>query len=731
MYKKPIPQEPIIATPKKAKSTISRVTKAKTCRAKSTKAKSVRAKSVRAKSVRARSERAKSLRARSTKAKSTRAKSTRAKTTKAKSVKTSKSTKSKKEKTPAPQPFMFDRDRYLQERLQQRLQQQRQQQLQHASNISSNRIVIATNPEIPSAIKLRVNYNKDLNTSALSMKSSENFKAPTTPLMTNAKDASFCSGCQTDLSIGNVKSSREEFYSYLGIDTNPVPETQKSPESSHADTSLSSAQRRSLRVFIQQKQIESITKSNERLNRSLGDLTSNSKSVVANSFSAQMSSSFLKNPKCDEPNQPTAHKTVRRLSNEFNAMLDNNKIRKLSTAQNGFRDFSLNMSWPWNIPKFNANSIAPPLRSVEKISNNQKSLIMQRRSYEPRASHDAAYNKQNVYNCKVLSSPQSPESKINERRPTMMFNGRTINQTQETDTNRNSQMRSMATYDVKQSSTLCPVKKETAKRRTKVIKRRIIRMPNALTLAEMFKRYRQCLRQEKSQKTQRPLGKRMKKRKALRPIVNVQSIAETKQTIKSNGNEASKVVYRTTECEPSTSTTVSQQLNKVENDLNVIASTTNKRDEKCSIFPPPCEEPTNAFSPNSITHSNASTDSAIVLHNLNEPARPVNVAVTTLKSLQWRQDQTKSINKSEFVSPLSSRNGQVLAILTHTLSPDHNETIVVIQELMVSFWCSPSKVLRMFGEPQSWQMIGQIGRLVRGRSYLKEIFKHSKNTNRI
>lgn len=128
----------------------------------------------------------------------------------------------------------------------------------------------------PSAIKVRVSYGKESQTR------SPNFKLPTTSTVTRMINFGGCANCGqhsqgfdrlNDSLLSNASSglgemstltpnNREEFYKYLGIDTNPSLEKTTPPLTSPTDpNSPLYNHRRSMRVFIQQKQNEFRSKS--------------------------------------------------------------------------------------------------------------------------------------------------------------------------------------------------------------------------------------------------------------------------------------------------------------------------------------------------------------------------------------------------------------------------------------------------------------------------------------
>lgn len=122
--------------------------------------------------------------------------------------------------------------------------------------------------DIPSTIKFRISYNKTSPSTATATPTRlNNLNNSRTTILDTSLNRS-CHNCSLNGSmltpLGKIPNhNREEFYKYLGIDTNPSPE-KTSPEPCTSD---GTQHRRSLRVFIQQKQMESITKSREELSK--------------------------------------------------------------------------------------------------------------------------------------------------------------------------------------------------------------------------------------------------------------------------------------------------------------------------------------------------------------------------------------------------------------------------------------------------------------------------------
>lgn len=217
----------------------------------------------------------------------------------------------------------------------------------------------------------------------------------------------------------------------------------------------------------------------------------------------------------------------------------------------------------------------------------------------------------------------------------------------------------------------------TTNRTLRVQKRRVF-LPSQMMLTEMFKRYKQCFKQ----------GFAMRQH-----LHRQQNIKRIKKRPTNNSRDSTTDVQK---------------------------PQTNGEKEITG------EDLMNTFSPTSITHSNASTDSAIVVNsNINE-LRQSTITLSTATSLQWQKDQANHIDKSQIRNPLDPKHGTVLAILTHSVSPNNDDVVIVIQESLISYWYSTSKVLCMFGIARAWTKVAEIQRIQDGME--NEIFgKEKKN----
>lgn len=475
-------------------------------------------------------------------------------------------------------------------------------QLVNSSINTVNSSIVETRPanEIPSAIKFRISYSKT------PANCSDSFKIPTTP---NTRDG--CANCQhtrnADKLNGSVSTTssselpimannnREEFYKYLRIDTNPSQE-KTSPEPSPTDTLYN--HRRSLRVFIQQRQYEfTKTTVDKKDDKSPDKARLKSPSAKSNSPNAEV--------KGDDEFAGENAKTT----NSQAKTPENGKLMKRDEQSNG--------------------SVKP----LNLIPSN----IKQRRSYEPSPTE------QNVPNSSSNLLKETENMECDENAAEGTSNG---------------------------EGSSAVVKSRVVR----VPKRKII-LPSPMMLTEMFKRYKQCFRQGFAvrQHMRQQTAKRPKKRlsNTMKPPEQLQNVS-------------------------------AEQI--VQNDVMHLDD-----------IQPTCEELMNTFSPTSITHSNASTDSAIVVNShINELNQP-KITLTSSNSTQWQQELAKGIDKSQFRNPLDPKHGAVLAILTHSTSSKSDDVIVVVQQSQISYWYSTSKTLSMFGIARYWTKIGDIQRIDEGR----------------
>lgn len=478
-----------------------------------------------------------------------------------------------------------------------------------------NKSIIETWPsEGPSAIKFRISYRKDTSNPAGCI------TAPSTSNGIRLNESVGCANCSkhsrliesvssTEMPV-IVNNKQEEFYKYLGIDTNP-PQEKTSPELSPTDANTLYNQRRSLRVFIQQRQNEFTTKTHEKVSK--------------------------------DDKSPD-----RRLKSLPSKMGDSNEDLKMSQSS------SKEM-------RTDASAITPQKNGMtDKSSSLISSHIKQRHSYEPTSPPDIDSSKTNVLTNGVNKTSQ--------------------NLLKETENQRDAATAAAAASQSNSNRAAGEGSSSAGVVRPRRIHKRRLLLPSPMILTEVYKRwYKQCCKQGfvmRQHLRQQAIAKRAKNRQL--SSLTPQDTSTQRQAL-DTGLPIENVVR-----------------NSVANGHLAISN---------------CEELMNTFSPTSITHSNASTDSAIVINNLNinDAIQPI-ITCNATNSLQWQHDIRNQIDKSQFRNPLEPKHGAVLAILTHSTSPEDNDIVVVVQESQITYWYSTSKILGMFGVNRSWTRVAGIAR---------------------
>lgn len=502
--------------------------------------------------------------------------------------------------------------------------------------------IIETRPNdgSPSAIKFRISYGKDTpNTRP------EYFRTPTTLNgVSRLNENGGCLNCgkhsrfngsastATSTEMPVIANNKEEFYKYLGIDTNP-PQEKLSPEPSPTDATTLYNQRRSLRVFIQQRQNEFSTKTHEKV------------------------------PKDDKS--------------------PDRRLKSPSVKLNGSNDeVKLSQTSPEDSKMINVK-LASPNGTNDTSALISTSHIKQRRSYEPTSSPDVESSRPNVLNKNGMNQQTSP----NALRETE------IKCDAATETAAATAAATATAAAASQPNSNRPGQTNTGSvgdgtRQKRVHKRKVL-LPSPMMLTEMFKRYKQCFNQGF----------------AMRKHLRLQTTKRPKKRTLNNSTAPD------TSDQPQ-----APDISDVPNENAGENIATNGH-----LAHSNCEDLINTFSPNSITHSNASTDSAIVIinnnnSNTNGTAQPT-IMLHATDSLQWQQDQINQIDRTHFRNPIDPKHGAVLAILTHSISPEENDVIVVVQQSQITYWHSTSKVLSMFGVNRSWQRVAGIARVNEGKAF--------------
>lgn len=491
-----------------------------------------------------------------------------------------------------------------------------------------NKSIIETWPsEGPSAIKFRISYRKDTSNP------SGCITAPSTSNGIRLNESVGCANCSkhsrliesvssTEMPV-IVNNKQEEFYKYLGIDTNP-PQEKTSPELSPTDANTLYNQRRSLRVFIQQRQNEFTTKTYEKVSK--------------------------------DDKSPD-----RRLKSLSSKMGNSNEDLKMSQS-------------PSKEMRTDASAITPQKNGMtDKSSSLISSHIKQRHSYEPTSPPDIDPSKTNVLTNGVNRTSQ--------------------NLLKETENQRDAATAACAVAGQSNSNrAVGEGSSSTGVVRPRRIHKRRLLLPSPMMLTEVYRRwYKQCCKQGfvmRQHLRQQAIAKRAKNRQL--SSLTPQDTSTQRQAL-DTGLPIENVVR-----------------NSVANGHLAISN---------------CEELMNTFSPTSITHSNASTDSAIVINNLNinEAIQPI-ITCNATNSLQWQHDIRNQIDKSQFRNPLEPKHGAVLAILTHSTSPEDNDIVIVVQESQITYWYSTSKILGMFGVNRSWTRVAGIARNNEGKVECFSIF---------
>lgn len=645
------------------------------------------------------------------------------------------------------------------------------------------------NNEIPSAIKLRIDYTKKLTVST----TAGNFKIPTVPsvpsvsdfptdrannepqaaarnknvirppfptrksyainsiacppenvtrLQDSGDDRASTTSSNEVAEISKARNTREEFYKYLGIDTNPCQE-KLSPGSSTGDTNSSSQMRRSLRVKIKQNLVNNLAKTKTDVDKVKNGPNENHEIEKKTASTPPSSSDATCSPpihSSDEsktsivapPKQPTASPIVREESSKLlkiSYMKDEGK--KVSAEPIVYKAICLaNQS---------ADSSKMSKNSTEKAIVGTSSHVFERRSYE-------------------IISPADNESMISSAKTTCAYTVRVL--ASATDHRQSlDKITKVTTTQTESSST--SVKKEpidntafeqtvpkiepfadesvvsakqntncrTAERGAADKRRHLIR--KAINFTEMFKRYKRCLRQGIALKSQ--LQQQIRRR----PPTRHSSKSVEKSTNSSMGIlqkttepvDASDVVNVPAKTKPQNNTDAANKLhNVIENNddlcADVIARIIGLPSTSTSIkqmTPANTSYDDFAFSPTSITHSNASTDSAIVVSNAgNDSISTVPMLVnagghtTNVTSTKCRIEQISSSAKPTMKNPLNPVNGCVQAIIVHPIT-EHMQCVIAVQESSISFWRMSSHFLSIFGVAPSWQLIGNIKRLTNGK----------------
>lgn len=669
---------------------------------------------------------------------------------------------------------------------------------------------VAVTEEIPSAIKLRIDYTKKQVQSVQT--TAGKFKIPDVPssdaqatirhksvartqvstinsidsttesvarLHDSGDDRASTTSSNEVAEISKARNTREEFYKYLGIDTNPCHE-KLSPGSSTGETNSSSQMRRSLRVKIQQNIVNKLAKPKSDVDKvKAGPNKKNEIDKTPTSSNATCSpplrSSDVSKTSRTTPTPPSSHPSLKRTASP-NIREESSKLLKISYIKNDGKKVAAEPIVYKSICLMNqtVDTTKTTTKSKEKAAISTPSHIFERRSYEIVSSAEneslSSAKTAFAYTVKVLasatdqrqSSDKLPQVVTKETESMVLSVKRETTDDSDHDEGipkielpTGVESVAVVVDDTPAKSNCKPIDRAETKRRHLIRK--------AINFTEMFKRYKRCLRQgialkSQLQQTIRRRPPRCQSAKVVEkstnssmenaphalpgPSVVSESAAPTEKA-------SARTEYQIDDDDDRKDSNVANNLqnvikNKADLSADVIAtiiglpSTSVKQTTTAAITS--YEEFT--FSPTSITHSNASTDSAIVVSNagndcvsmgpmLVNAVGQTTTAHTTeaVASNKCHIEQISSSPKPTMQNPLNPINGCVQAILVHPITA-HMQCAIAVQETAISFWRMTSNVLSIFGVSPAWELIGDIKRLTNGELFsihCKSLTRNSKD----
>lgn len=663
---------------------------------------------------------------------------------------------------------------------------------------TSQPIPATTNPvissDVPSVIKLRVDYTKKQTQS--NQTTTGNFKIPdvpsdkpindahqtvvrhkcvarTQPLMFNLNnsiestresvtrlhdsgdDRASTTSSNEVAEISKARNTREEFYKYLGIDTNPCHE-KLSPGSSTGDTNSSSQMRRSLRVKIQQNIVNKLAKTQNEI-----EVKIKSEPIEKNDIEETPTSS---NATCSPPLQSSdesktsrttltlpSHQTLKRTASPNNRE-ESSKLLKISYMKDdGGKKMTTEPIVYKSICLMNQTvDLTKTIKSNEKAAAST-SHVFERRSYEilSHAENESLSSTKttSAYTVKVLASAKDQRQSL-DKLPQVgtketESTASSVKKEPIDDSECEEKLPKFQPSTRAEPMVVVDTPEKSNCKSTEAKRRHLIR--KAINFTEMFKRYKRCLRQGIALKTQlqqtirrRPPRRQSAKVVEKRTNSSTENEPETmsRPSIESDAAAAvaadRKIERRNddTDDEPNAMYKL-QNVIEIRDDLpaDVIAtiiglpSTSTK--QLTTVATTSYEDFT--FSPTSISHSNASTDSAIVVSNAgNDCVSSVPMLVNvvdqksaanipeSINSRKYHIEQIASSAKPTMKNPLNLMNGCVQAISINPMTA-YMHCVVVVQEMTVSFWRMSSNVLSIFGVSPAWELIGEIKRLRNGK----------------
>lgn len=451
-------------------------------------------------------------------------------------------------------------------------------------------------------------------------------------------NASFASANGVDAIPG---PSRDEFYNYLRIDTKPPME--KSPEPPVKPEDPSNNQRRSLRVFMQQRQMESITRSQEKITKD--------------------------DEKVGKKSAKSPCKSVRNLPITQPLFSDS----RTAALANRRRSEGYILS-------------QRPKESDDLLDDDEsspKTHILFKRSYH-RSTYTLSGNEPSQEIAKPAPIPLSQNNNVEESKM---------------DVNR---IEAIAVDDQRiediepEATSSNTIENKTIATNT-FSKRRIL-ITSPLMLSEIMRKYGKCVRRGATKQfAYHPrIFRRLQRKPTVRSDFQMDAIVQ-----------------------PPVRSVAQNDLNRANQmSMDLVRPVTSRTIDTQTDMPPPIIP----FSPTSITHSTASSDSAVVINRaapelIPEPATAPaptipRVTMTASQSLQWYQENSIGVDRSKCSNPLQVKHGRVRAILTQSIAANQNECIVVVQDSMVSYWFSPAKMVGVFGVERTWLPVAQRERCV-------------------
>lgn len=711
----------------------------------------------------------------------------------------------------------------------------------------------------PSSIKLRIDYTKKpqlITEKSNKTTKSENFKIPSSPAIKSpstkknkhkaktdlpksksnniaivANDVEMTTLCEVDKKtptiVAEVKpnqttknnSNQEEFYKYLGIDTNPSQE--KSPtNSTPAEAALHEGHRRSLRVRYQQNATK-LAEMNDKERESMDGISekSNTKSK-ASPKSSKTTSPVKRKHKRNQKQKPNTNEKRKEKTNEkpgekSSEKPSESKTKNVSTPKTSEKNKTTKEnSTPQQIVKISyikPDSLLPkdspnekqykaicllpsterptscnsdcqivgetllPTIETDNPQSNLESFIVDRRFYDSGLANGLERsNNAPPYTSKVLVEANNPilrrkrnipikteheivlvtteGMEVEARCPSPLIRENVPDDQNALDLSLHKDQIQPMEIDPYENSeqmptfTTCLDDANSEQNSSEVeilcttstalvsdyeirdilgipypVPRRINRFiskPN-----EMYRRYKRCLRQSIALKSRLKYQQKQRRRKIEKRLQILNSSKEKQN------DKRSDVLMETAN---SSNNVVNNTNDLVQMSTNVAASASSTNQNSLLL---PYDE--NTFSPTSLTHSNASTDSAIVVSSNMEAPSLTTVLSKTITScnvfepsvamqgvissplVQIQSSIDKSTDIRYIKNPFNMDTNEPIKaamILPQTASVSAaSDTLIVVQKTRISFWQMSPRYLNMLGNSRSLELIAETKRYSDGK----------------